>query len=511
MGKGYSVPMADQSLGKKIVEDSTAEVIAKLMEAGLLPAAAAFGAHLDPKETAALAVSTCSVKDFCKKVLLLAEITGDNLLAENLRKRSKCHDLKYSLSPTALSISEIYAERFYSYWQDGKQLFIRTEISDLPQWYNTTCEKADAVFDAAVLENVLVMSCAKERASKAPLLKKLIDNVVSSETIRLGYLYPDRETAIRIFEDFCQKMKDLLLIRELHGSSLQLGEHPEEFIPYVWSNILKNLLNHKLVEAFDNINALAYLHYAAEKTESLIGTAAYAELKKGLLLFDGGKQCTWPNEIRRMFLNPTLVEALMRYRFAHGLIAINTALAFRLAEEQRDAGLDPRDEDAVVLNGLSLTRSGYIRSPGFKDVAVREEFVRNLNYFKSIRKTFESHTRDSFFSWHNKMKSDCELLEAQLRSGMRIIDRLLAEGNQAIQSKQDRDIDPVPTAGRKNSSFLKRLWKPTDPLGYPAQPAPEMSCADPAQGQRDLEDLETIKRIYEQTVLLLRQVYGLFN
>lgn len=502
--------MADRS-PKRIDPDPTGEVIAKLLAAGLLSAAEAFGAHLDPEQTADLAVSTCSEKDFFKKVLSIAEITGDDLLAENLRNRSKCSGLKYRLSSTALSIYEIYAERFYSYWQDGKQLFIRTEISDLPQWTTATCERADAVFTADVLENILVMCCAREQASKAPLLRKLIDNVVGSEAIRLGYLYPDREMAARLFEELCQKLKDLLLIRELHGSSLQLGEHPEEFIPYIWSNILKNLLNRKFVEALDNINALAYLHYAAERTEGLIGTAAYAELKKGLLLFDENKQCTWPNEIRKMFSNPTLVEALMRYRFVHGLVAVNTALAFHLAEEQRDACLEPRDEDAVVLNGLSLTRAGYIRSPGFKDAAVREEFLRNLNYFKNIRKAFESHTRDAFFSWHNKMKSDCELLEAKLRSGMRIIDRLVEERNQAIQSMQDRDIDPVPTSGRKNGSFLKRLWQGTDACRFPDEPEAVKLCADPEQDQRGLEDLENIRRTQEETVLLLRQVYEFFN
>lgn len=494
-------------MNDKLPEDaSQEEIIEKLIETDLLVAAEVFGARIDEENRAAIDTSTCSEKDFLQKVLKIADISGDKLLAENAKQKISHPDLKYPLSPATLSVLEIYSERFYSFWENGELITIKSEISDFPQWYNTARDISGETFTADEMENILVMCCAKEPAQKAPLLRKLLDNVIDSETIRLGYLYPDRDMANRILTDFFQKLKELLLIREQHDSSLQLGEHPEDLIPYVWANIIKNLLNQQFNEALDNINALAYLLYAAEKTESITGTAAYAELKKGLFLFEEGKQCTWPNEIRKMFLDPTMVEALMRYRFTHGLIAVNTALSYRYAE---NIHLNPSDEDAIVLNGLLLTPTGYIRSSGFKDTPIREQFVRNVDYFKNIKKVFGRQTLGKYFLWRKDMKSTCESLEKQLRLDLSKIDGFIKQKGENISLKENRIIRSETKPEMENKSFLKKLWR-----GAPTEEhldEPEILRDEIEKDKKSLENLLRIRKTHEEAAGLINKLAGFFS
>lgn len=501
--------MNDKLQEDKLEDASQEGIIKKLIETDLLVAAEVFGASMDEESRTVVDTSTCSEKDFMQKVLKIAEISGDKLLAENAKQKISHPDLKYALSPATLSVLEIYSERFYSFWENGELITIKSEISDFPQWYNTARDKAAETLTAEEMENILVMCCAKEPAQKAPLLRKLLDNVINSETIRLGFLYPDRDMANGILADFFQKLNDLLLIREQHDSSLQLGEHPEDLIPYVWANIIKNLLNQQYNEALDNINALAYLLYAAEKTESITGTAAYAELKKGLFLFDEGKQCTWPNELRKMFLDPTMVEALMRYRFTHGLIAVNTALSYRYAEKKDNTYLNPSDEDAIVLNGLLLTPTGYIRSSGFKDTPIREQFIRNVDYFKNLKKVFERRTLGKYFLWRKDMKSTCESLEKQLRLDLSRIDGILKQKGENITLKENRMIRSETKTERENTSFLQKLRRGTPTERHLDEP--EILIDEIEKDKKDLEDLLGIRKTHEEAASLINKLTGFFT
>ncbi len=501
-------------MAKKVRENTSDDtlqegIIKKLIQADLLLAAEAFGARLDGEDITAVDTATCSEKDFLQKVLKIAEISGDKQLAEHAQQKISQPDLKHTLSPAILSVLEIYSEKFYSFWENGKLISIKSEISDFPQWHNTAREKAAETLTAEEMENILVMCCAKEPAQKAPLLGKLLDNVIDSETVRLGYLYPDRDMAHKVLLDFLQKLKELLLIREQHDSSLQLGEHPEELIPYIWANITKSLLKHQLPEALDNINALAYLHYAAEKTESITGTAAYAELKKGLLLFDAGKQCTWPNEIRKMFLDATMVEALVRYCFTHGLIAVNTYLAFRWAEKKGARFLDPNEEDAIVLNGLFLTQTGYIRSSGFKDTAVKEQFQRNVDYFKNLKKVLQGRAPEKYFLWRDDLKSACKNLEKQLLLDLSTIDGLLKQKSERITVKENRMIRSDTRVGKKNRSFLKKLWKENTADRYRDQP--EIHNDEIKKDKNNLEGLKIIRKTHEEAASLIKKLAGFFS
>ena len=429
--------MPDKLSKNKFTKALHERVVKKLIEADLLVAAEAFGASLDEKQRASIDTITCFEKDFVQKVLKIAEISGDKLFAERAHQRIRYHGLKYELSPATLSALEIYSERFYSFWEDGKRSSVRSEISDFPQWFNTAMKKAEMTFIAHDMENILVMSCTKERAQRAPLLWKLLNNIIESETIRLGYVYPAREMAHKVLSDFFQRMKELLLIREQHDSSLQLGEHPEELIPYVSANIIKNLLNHNLSAALDNINALSYLHYAAQETESVTGTAAYEKLKKELVLFKEGRQYNWPNEIRKLFLDSTIVEALIRYRFTHGLIAVNTALAYRYAEKGEKTYLDPWEEDAIVLNGLILTKTGYLKSSGFNDTPIKEQFQRDVYYFKELKKVIGHQSVDRICSWQEEIKTAHEGLKKNILVSMKKINAMLEEKRKEIESKED--------------------------------------------------------------------------
>ena len=490
-------------------DTSQEEIIDKLIQADLLLAAEAFGARLDGEGRTSVDTGTCSNKDFLQKVLKIAEITDDRQLAENAQQKIDQPDLEHTLSPAILSVLEIYSEKFYSFWESGKLISIKTEISDFPQWHNTAREKAAETLTAEEMENILVMCCAREPAQKAPLLEKLLDNIIDTETVRLGYLYPDRDMAYKVLVDFLQKLKELLLIREQHDSSLQLGEHPEDLIPYVWANITKCLLKYQLPEALDNVNALAYLHYAAEKTESITGTAAYAELKKDLLLFDAGKQCNWPNQIRKMFLDSTMVEALVRYCFTHGLIAVNTYLAYRWAEKKGARYLNPNEEDAVVLNGLFLTQSGYIRSSGFKDTAIKEQFQRNVDYFKNLKIIQQGRAPEKHFLWRNDMKAACKSLEKQLISDLNTIDALLKQIGERAALEENRMPGSDARLGKENRSFIKKLWKEKSTEKYRDEPVIHSSGIK--EDKSNLEKLKSIRNTHEEAANLIKKLARFFS
>ena len=167
-------------------------IIKKLVDADLPLAAEAFGAELDEKKRNTLDTLTCSEDELIHKVLKIADITADKLLAERAKQRLKYTGLKHTLFPAALSTLEIYSERFYCFSENGKPYYVKSDLADFPEWYNRGREKAKEIFPAQELENVLAVCCAKERSQKALLLLKLFDYVVDSEIIRVGYVYPNR-------------------------------------------------------------------------------------------------------------------------------------------------------------------------------------------------------------------------------------------------------------------------------------------------------------------------------
>ncbi len=377
----------------------------RLSEAGLWLAAEAHGAEIPPEEQSAVDTAITSESEILDKILRIAEITEDSLLAERARQRMKYTGLKRDLSPAVAGVLDIYTERFYSFWDEGKQIFIQSEMTDFPEWYNRAVDGMEAIFTPQDMETILAMSCGKEQMKRAPLLRRLLGTVADTETIRIGYLYPIRETAFEIFTDLLTKLKELLLIRELHDTAFQLGEHPEELIPYVWANILKCHLNANLPEALAQINMLAYIHCAAQQTESKItGSDAYTKLKKEFVLFNRETQRAWPNEVRKLFLDPAIVEALSRYRFTHGLLALNADMAFRYADRGESGFIDEREEDDIVFNGLILTRAGYVKSSGFDDGPIKNQFLRDVSNFRSLIAGGRSLDISAHFHWHRRIR-----------------------------------------------------------------------------------------------------------
>jgi len=394
----------------------------KLREANLFLAAEAFGEEPEPGRSEAIDSATCSDAEFVRRVQQIAEITGDRLLAERIRQREQYQGLVRSLSPTTVSVLKTYSQRFYSFWDAGKQVFIQSDLADFREWYNRVVARSEEIFTPEEMERTLAMSCSRDQVKKSPLLVKLLDNVADTEAIRIGYLYPVREMSFEILSDLFTKLKELLLIRDMSDSALQLGDHPEELIPYAWANIIKSLLNGQLNDALDHINILAYVHYAAQQTESKItGTDAYTKLKKEFVLFNQEIQRNWPNEIRKMYLDPAIQEMLDRYRFAHGLVALNTHLAFVFARGGGGKYLEDRDEDVLVYNGLILTQTGYVKSSGFDDKPVRDQFLRDTAFFRELirdRRTLQSspylHRHRLLKRKHREIGSELDRIQAEL-------------------------------------------------------------------------------------------------
>jgi hypothetical protein len=303
-------------------------------------------------------------------------------------------------------------------------------------------------------------------------------------------------------------MKELLLIREQHDSSLQLGEHPEELIPYVWANIVKNLLNHNLCTALDNINALSYLHYAAQETESTTGTEAYAKLKGELLLFKEGKQLNWPNEVRKMFLDPTMVEALIRYRFTHGLIAVNTAMAYRYVEKQEKAFLDSWEEDAIVLNGLTLTATGHLRSSGFHDAPIKEQFQRDVHYFKELKNVVSHKSIDRFCNWYEEMKTTREGLEEKLLYCNKKVADQLEEKRKEIKSQEDL-LKRIELNREKTKKSIFTKLRQNSNADY--RNKTERLTAKIEKNKEDLKNLSEINKMHQEMANYIRKTSGFFS
>jgi hypothetical protein len=483
-------------------------VVKKLVKSDLLVAAEAFGARLDEKKRTSIDPSTCSEEDFLKRALKIAEICEDKLLAERAKQRIDYPGLKYDLSPAILSAMEIYSERFYSYLEDGKLIYIRSEISDFPQLLNTARKKADKIFSLQEIENIIVVCCNKERAQKLPLLCKLLNNIIETETIRVGYVYPVRKMTYKVLFDIFERMKELLLIREQHDSSLQLGEHPEELIPYVWANIIKSLLGNNLSVTTDNINALSYLHYAAQETESTTGTEAYSKLKKELVLFKEGKQRNWPNEVRKMFMDSTMVEALIRYRFTHGLIAVNTALAYRYVEKGEQLYLEPWEEDAIVLNGLITTETGHLRSSGFHDAPIKEQFQRDVHYFKELKKVIRHENTDRFGSWHKEMKNSRKGLEDKIASCTAKIAAVIQEKKKEIQARENLLKNMVLKKDKARKSIFTKLRSGSSADG---RDKTERLGAKIEKDKEDLKSLLEITQMHKDMAKYIKKTTGFFS
>ncbi len=502
--------MTQNSGKKKFNRALQKRVVKKLLKTNLLAAAETFGHAPDDKERQLIDTGTCSDDEFIQRALKIAEVTDDKKLAENARQRMTYAELKYPLTPAALSTLDVFAERFYAFWEDGKMISVRSELADFPQWYNAAQIKAEEIFTAAEMENILIMACNKDRDQKAALLWKLVRNFNDSEIIRVGYLYPDRDMAQKVLYEFMDKLRELLLIREQHDSSLQFGDDPEELIPYVTSNIIKNLLNDNLNDALDNANALSYLHYAAQETESNItGTDAYAVLKKEFALFKDGGQCTWPNEIRKMFSDATMVEILIRYRFTHALIAVNSALAFRHAVSKAKLELATWEEDSIVLNGLILTQTGYIKSSGFRDTAIREQFIRDINFFREIRNEVEHHKTRNFFQFRDELDVKRALLEGKLESGAGHINQWIIGQKQIIKGIEEEMTlleSDVPNSG---ASFFKKFT----PAGTSKSDRlkKEHLLNELEENEAMLTDLSEISNLHKEIKGFFRKMARLFH
>lgn len=485
-------------------------LVKKLLKADLLTAAESFGYEPDAKERQQIDTATCSEEEFLQKALKIAELADDKMLAENVRQRITYAELKYPLCPAAHSTLDIFAERFYSFWEDGKMIFVRSELGDFPEWYNTAQKKAEEIFSASEMEKILMMACNKNRDQKATLLWKLVRNFIDSETIRIGYLYPDRDMARQVLYDFMDKLRELLLIREQHESSLQFGDDPEELIPYVTANIIKNLLNDNLSDALDNANALAYLHYAAQETESNItGTDAYAVLKKEFALFRDGDQCSWPNVIRKMFSDATMVEILIRYRFTHGLIAVNCALAFRHAASQGKFELETWEEDAIVLNGLILTQMGYIKSSGFQDAAIKEQFVRDINLFNETSKKTSSKKTTSFFQFQRQFDVERSQLEENLKKSAYHINQWI-EGQQQIIKGLEKEIVLLESQSlNSEGSFFKKMI--TSGGNKASHEKKQVLLDELDENRAMLNDLSEVSSMHTETKRFLRKMARFFR
>ncbi len=430
--------------------------IRNLIKADLQLAAEAFGAELDEETAQKVHTATCPEDLFIQKVTQIAEISGDRLLAERARQRAAYPGLKHYLPPAAVSVLHVYTERFYSFWDEGKQFFIKSELSDFPQWYEKSLQYKEEIFSDQDMESILAMSCSRDQIKKTPLLKKLLDNILDSEIIRTGYLYPVRDTAYGILSDFFMKLKELLLIRGLHNSALQLGEHPEDLLPYVWANIIKNILSFQTGEILENINVLAYLHYGAHHTESRItGSDAYTKLKKEFVLFNREMQRNWPNEIRKMYLDPATAEELTRCRFAHGLTALNTLLAYRYADKKQDIFLEEWEEDSIVRNGLILTQTGYVKSSGFDDSYIKEQFLRDIVFFKEMQKNEKSLISSRYFHWHRTMKKKQQRIENSLPENMRITEKIIESIRETANRKPETEKEEKSSAPFSFTAFLK--------------------------------------------------------
>ncbi len=474
--------------------------IQALLDANLLLAAEAYGAELTGEQSENGNMSTCNPEQVIERAAKIAEITADKQLLESTRSAGDHDWIHDVLSPSTAAVLDIYAHRFYSFWQDGEMVHIHSELADAREWFAQVETIASRVFTTDHMENMLTMACMKNRRKRAPLLWKLMKILVDSETIRLGYLYPDREVAPTMISDLFEKVKEIMLIREQHDSSLQLGEHPEELIPYVWSNIMKNLMNDQLGDSLDNSNALAYLHYSAQETESIAGSDAYQKLKRDFLLFQNGAQRTWPNEVRRMFLDPTKVEALNRYRFGHGLSAVNAALAFRRVSGEHRPFLTPQEEDAVILNGLILTRSGYIRSSGFDDASTRRQFQKDTHLFKTVFNKKRLPASKSIFDRLDEMRPACKSLENKLLQTSQVLRDLLQSQTAELNARKETLKRAEMDVERPRKSFFKRS-KPETTTETVAQLRSQVT-----ESEEKLNQVAAIQKVHQEVLDLVGKV-----
>ena len=485
-------------------------VIKKLLKAELWLAAEIFGHTPDDKERQLIDTGTCTEDEFYQRALKIAEVSNDKMLEENVRQRLEYVQLQYPLTPAARYTLEVFAERFYSFWDDGKIILVRSELTDFPEWYNAARKKAEKIFTADEMENILITACNKDRKHKGVLLWKLVYNFIDSEIIRTGYLYPEREVAREVLFDFFDKLKEILLIREQQDSSLQFGDDPEELISLVTANIIKKLLNYKLNDAIDNLNALSYLHYAAQETESNItGTDAYDILKNESVLFKEGGQCTWPNEIRKMFFDHKMKEILIRYRFTHGLIAVNTALAFRHAESGDKLELTPGEEDSIVVNGLILTLAGYIKSSGFQDTAIREQFIKDIDFFREIRNELEHDNSQNFFKIRSELDVERAQLADQLNSVARHVDQWVIGQRQIIAGIKE-EMNLLETASANSGGFSLKKLIPTG-ASHANRLKKENLLNELEENEAMLKDLLKVSNLHQKTKGFFRKIARRFH
>ncbi len=481
----------------------------KLKEAGLDLAAEAFGYEPEAAERRAVNAATCPEGEFEERVRRIAEITGDRLLAERVEQRLEHPGLKRALSPAMRLALDIYADRFYSFWDEGQQVFIRSELSDLAEWYPWGVDRSEAVFTEAEMEAILGMSCARDQMKKSPLLRKLIDHIRDSEIVRVGYFYPIRDMAREVLSDLFTKLRELLLIRERHESAMQLGEHPEELIPYIWANIVKSLMNVEVGEALGHINMLAYLHYASQQTESKItGSDAYAKLKKEFVLFNRETQRNWPGEIRKLFLDPAITELLNRYRFVHGLPAFNRLLAFQRADRGGGRILEDRDEDAIVAGGLIRTRTGFVKSSGFDDKPLKQQYLLDEAYFQEMLSREKAFLGENYFGWHRDIKDRLRRIDAHLPRIAGDLDDLMAGLAENIRLNEETVRAVESMEERKNPSGLRKLWtrKGGDGTGLDLDVLKAQIETDRAH----LERLAEVKRMQDEIQKVMGDTWRFF-
>ena len=99
----------NDKLQEDTLEDASQEgIIKKLIETDLLVAAEVFGASIDEKNRTVIDTPTCSEKDFLQKVLKIAEISGDKLLAENVKQKISHPDLICSVAGNPICFGNLF-------------------------------------------------------------------------------------------------------------------------------------------------------------------------------------------------------------------------------------------------------------------------------------------------------------------------------------------------------------------------------------------------------------------
>ncbi|MDM8555575.1 hypothetical protein QUF75_12660 [Desulfococcaceae bacterium HSG7] len=444
-------------------------VIKNLRNNNLLFASEAFGAII---EDASMDASTCSEDDFIHRTLKIAEITDDKMLAKNARQRLQYAGIKYSLSAALISTLNIYAQGLTPLL-DNKRISESDNPDDFPQWYNLAQAKAENIFTASALDTIISMICNRDRKQRTGLLCKLINRCIDSEIVRISRFYTDRDNAVRVLDLYLDKLKELLLIRELIDSSLEIGQDPEELVPYATSNIIKSLLNYNIVRAIDNINALAYFHYVVQErnhksidANKNFSNGTFFDSEKDIAFLKNNDKYTWPILIRKMSADLPVVKTLMKYRFAHGLITLNTALAYRYAEKGSEVKLKTGEKDAVVLNGLALTQTGYIKSVSVNDDGIRNQFYIDIDTFKIIRKIVSKRNVGSFFRVREKIEHQRAKLADKLENTIPYIDEMTREKENRNESLYDEITKIESKQRRHRKSWLKKLMRSVMPSAY---------------------------------------------